>query len=222
MGAQLQPIRDMATVNRITEELSRLTDERGRRMFLMWVVGINMGMRISDLVDLKVGDLRGQRGYTYLPHKQEHKRGARNISIPIPDAVQKVIAARCGDMPDDAWLLPSRKTHPTKKKSGTQPRSPKNRERPVNIGAISRQTACRDMKEIARICGIEDRIGCHTMRKTFGYHYYRKTHNLALLQQWFYHESPATTLIYIGVTFDDFQSMVDKSPFGGMLDRAVL
>ena len=85
-----------------------------------------------------------------------------------------------------------------------------------------RPEAFDDMKEIARICGIEDRIGCHTMRKTFGYHYYRKTHNLALLQQWFYHESPATTLIYIGVTFDDFQSMVDKSPFGGMLDRAVL
>ncbi len=220
MGVQLQPIRDMATVFRITEELSHLKTIRGRRMYLMWVVGVNMGMRISDMIDLRVGDLRGKRGYTYLPHKQEHKKGVHKITIPIPPDVQEVVNARCADMPDNAWLFPSRKKKPTKKKRPTEIKSPNNRERPINVGAISRQQALRDMKEIGRICGIADKIGCHTMRKTFGYHYYQKTHDLSILQKWFYHESPETTLIYIGVTFENFQQMVNNSPFAGMLDRA--
>lgn len=207
----MQPIRDISTVQRITQELSRQTDERGRRMFLLWVVGINMGMRIGDIVDLRVGDLRGKTEYTYTPHKQAGKRMAHSITIPVPAAVRKVVAARCAGKPDEAWLLESRKRRPTRRQDTDKPK-----RESWNVGSITRQTARLDVKEIGRRCGISQRIGCHTMRKTFGYHYYQKTHDLAILQEWFYHESPATTLIYIGVTLDNFKKMVDKSPFGNL------
>ena len=84
MGKQMQPIRSLETVNRITRTLSLLDDERGRRVFMLWLVGIGMGMRIGDMVDLKVGDLRGQKAYTYTPHKQRHKKGVHPITLPVP------------------------------------------------------------------------------------------------------------------------------------------
>lgn len=209
-----QPIRSLETVNRITRQLSLLDDEQGRRAFMIWLVGINMGMRVGDMIDLHVGDIRGRVGYTYTPHKQQHKKGAHPITLPIPDILQKAVAARYRGQPDSAWLFPSRKKNPTKRKAAHDPMMrDKKRERPANPGAICRQTARKDVKHIAQLCGISDTIGCHTLRRTFGYHYYQKHHNIAILQEWFYHESPATTLLYIGVTFDNFRDMVDDSPF---------
>lgn len=195
----MQPIRDISTVHDITVTLSKLTTARGRRLFLLWMVGINMGLRISDIVDLKVGDLRGAREFTYLPKKQAHKKGARKITVPVPRALRKALDARCQGMPDEAWLFPSRKRTDGK-----------------NAAHITRQAARDDMLLIRRLCGVDQKIGCHTMRKTFGYHYYQRTKDIAILQEWFYHSSPATTLIYIGVTLDNFRKMVEKSPFEDM------
>ena len=218
MGQAMQPIRSQETVNRITRELSRDKSPRGNRRYLLWVVGINMGMRISDMVDLKVGDLRDQTGYTYIPHKQEHKKGVRSITIPVPEAVRRVVKSRCAGMADGDWLFPSRKKKAGAAKAAAidperRDEKPRKRERAVNPGAIGRQTARMEMQEIGKICGLNMRIGCHTMRKTFGYHYYQATHNIAVLQEWFYHENPATTLIYIGVQFDNFADMIANSPF---------
>lgn len=199
MGQQMQPIRELEKVHDMTVTLSKRKDARGQRMFLMWVVGINMGFRVSDLVDLKVGQLRDESAFTYLPKKQSHKSGARPITVPVPAAVRKVLKARLPDAPAEAWLFPSRK-----RTGGKNPQH------------ISRQTARMDMREIGRVCGLTQKIGCHTMRKTFGYHYYQRTHDVAILQEWFYHESPATTLIYIGVALDNFREMIKKSPFADM------
>ena len=220
MGVQLQPIRNLDVVFEVARKLRALETDQGKRMYMLWIVGINMGMRIGDIVDLRVGDLRGKTEYTYLPHKQEHKNRSRKITIPIPDDVRQAVEERCQGKPDDAWLFPSRKTHPTRGEKYPKPRKPeekaKHRERAVNVGAISRQTARRDIKEIGRVCGLDMRIGCHTMRKTFGYHYYQETHDVAQLQEWFYHESPATTLVYIGISLDNFKDMVRRSPFRGI------
>ena len=47
-----------------------------------------------------------------------------------------------------------------------------------------------------------ERIGTHTLRKTFGYMYYKQTHDIAMLQQLFNHSSEKITLAYIGITDD--------------------
>ena len=199
MAVAMQPIRDLDKVHDITVTLSKLKDRRGKRMFLMWVVGLNMGFRVSDLITLKVGQLRDEMYYTYLPKKQAHKKGARPITVPVPPVVRKVLRTRLPDAAANDWLFPSR-----------------TRSRGKNVKPISRQTARMDMRQIGKVCGLDERIGCHTMRKTFGYHHYRKKKDIAILQQWFYHESPATTLIYIGVTLDDMEKMTQDSPFSDL------
>ena len=54
--------------------------------------------------------------------------------------------------------------------------------------------------------GITARIGTHTLRKTFGYHFYNKTKDVALLQCIFNHSAPSVTLAYIGINQDIIDS----------------
>lgn len=197
MGAKMQPIRDMKTVDDIQETLSRLTDPHGRRLFLLFEIGIRMGLRIGDLLQLRVGDIRGKQTYTYRPAKQQHKAGGRGVTITatIEPALRRIMAARCADLDDRDYIFASRKST-----RGGNPRP------------ISRQQAYHDMLEIGRICGVPN-LGCHTLRKTFGYHHYKRHGDLAFLQAWFDHSSSSTTLIYIGMTEENFRKRTDNSPF---------
>ncbi len=73
--------------------------------------------------------------------------------------------------------------------------------------SINRVTAWRILNRAAAAVGIEGEIGTHTMRKTFGYHFYQRTHDVAMLQQIFGHSAPSITLRYIGINDD----MIDKA-----------
>ncbi|WP_338100537.1 tyrosine-type recombinase/integrase [Salipaludibacillus agaradhaerens] len=53
-------------------------------------------------------------------------------------------------------------------------------------------------------------IGTHTLRKTFGYHFYKKTNNIALLQELFNHSDQHITLRYIGINQDALDEAMDK------------
>lgn len=47
-----------------------------------------------------------------------------------------------------------------------------------------------------------ENIGTHTMRKTFGYHFYQKTKDAAMLMKIFNHSNIYITLRYIGMEQD--------------------
>ena len=48
------------------------------------------------------------------------------------------------------------------------------------------------------------------MRKTFGYHYYKMTKDIATLMGLFNHSAAATTLIYIGLASDEKKAAARK------------
>jgi len=65
------------------------------------------------------------------------------------------------------------------------------------------------LKKAAEKLGIE-KVGTHTLRKTFGYHHYQRNKDVAILQKLFNHSSPSITLEYIGISQDEQdQSMKD-------------
>ncbi len=57
------------------------------------------------------------------------------------------------------------------------------------------------LRNAAKKSGLSE-IGTHTLRKTFGYHFYKKTKDIALLQELFNHSAPSVTLKYIGINQD--------------------
>jgi integrase len=66
---------------------------------------------------------------------------------------------------------------------------------------LSRSQAYRVLNKAGEIVGL-DNIGCHSTRKTFGYHHYKQYKDVALLQELFNHSAPSITLDYIGINQD--------------------
>ncbi len=67
---------------------------------------------------------------------------------------------------------------------------------------IGREQAWKILNKCAKTCGLK-RIGTHSLRKSFGYHMYKKDQNVALLMEIFNHASPDITLRYIGINQDE-------------------
>ncbi|WP_072169790.1 tyrosine-type recombinase/integrase [Propionispora sp. 2/2-37] len=59
----------------------------------------------------------------------------------------------------------------------------------------------------ARSIGITEKIGTHTLRKTFGYHAYQSGVSIGVIQKLFNHSAPSITLRYIGITQDDLDNV---------------
>jgi integrase len=170
---EVQPIRDIRHINAIKKVL------HGRDL-LLFIFGINSGLRISDILKLKVGDIRGKDSIVIHETKTgKPKRFIFNQSIKT--AVKQLIPA---DATDDEYVFKSRK-------GANQP--------------ISRVAAYRILNDAANRAGVAEKIGAigtHTMRKSFGYHAYKNGIDLSLLQSIFNHSSQAVTLKYIGINQD--------------------
>ena len=172
----VQPIRDLAKIEAMKNALAK----SGTRNLLLFCMGINTGLRISDILTMKVSDVNGKDFYT-LTEKKTSKKRRVNLH-----AVKSMISAYCVGMNDDDYLFASRK--------GGEP--------------ITRIQAYRILNNAASQCGL-DEIGTHTMRKTFGYHHYQKYHDVAILQELFNHSAPSITLRYIGITQDEIDAATE-------------
>jgi len=173
----VQPIRDKEKIAEIKEVLKR----QSIRDWFMFVAGINTGLRISDLLSLKVKDVRNK---THITIKERKTEKTKRFKILYP--LQEAIEYYTKDMDEDNWLFPSRK--------GDKP--------------ITRVQAHRILSKVADSVGLQE-IGCHTLRKTFGYHFYQQKKDVALLQEIFNHSAPSITLRYIGINQDVIDSALD-------------
>ncbi|AEB77647.1 integrase [Clostridium botulinum] len=168
----VEPIRDSQKVNDIQAYLKR-TNERD---YILFITGVYTGLRISDILRLKVKDVRDKR-FIYL---REKKTSKQNI-IEINKLLEKEYRWYCKDKELDEYLIKSREG--------------------VNK-AISRVQAYKIIKEVGKNFGV-DNLGTHTLRKTFGYHYYKQTKDVATLMKMYNHSDPSITLRYIGIIQDE-------------------
>jgi integrase len=61
-----------------------------------------------------------------------------------------------------------------------------------------------------QLVGIRDRIGTHSLRKTWGYQARKSGVPLELIQAKLGHSSPGVTRRYIGITADEIESMENR------------
>ncbi|MFK7692872.1 tyrosine-type recombinase/integrase [Paenibacillus sp. HJGM_3] len=187
----VQPIRDKSIVEQILLYL-KLTNERD---YIFFGMGVHSGLRVSDLLKLRVRDVRDQLHVVYVPEKIKSrlkKRRKQKMFIIHPDIAEDLRRFIEG-MDDDEYLFASR-------------------QRKTITGAvgepISRVTAYRMLNKVARRFGVQQ-IGTHSLRKTWGYHLYMDDPtNLALLMKMFGHEDMTTTLLYLGLTQDAMDAAI--------------
>lgn len=168
----VEPIRDIDTLENMCNYLKK-TNERNYILFLM---GIYTGLRVSDILKFRIRDLKGKHEI-----KIREKKTNKYKSLPINPVLKKALENYFINKDPDDFIIKSKKGY----------------NRP-----ITRQMAYVILDNLGKQFGI-DSLGTHSMRKTFGYHYYKKTKDVALLQIIFNHSSPSTTLRYIGIIQDD-------------------
>lgn len=177
----VQPIRDKDQIEMLKDYLK----EWNPRNFLLLVFGLNSGLRISDILPLKVKDLEGT--HIVIVEKKTGKPKTFFINDTLRKEVNKYVKLK-GLKPYD-YLFESKKRSKQPGKEGQkQP--------------ISREHAWKILNKAAKEFGIHH-IGTHSMRKSFGYHMYKKTKNVALLMEMFNHSSPDITLKYIGINQEE-------------------
>lgn len=182
----VEPIRDESIVLDFADYLK----EKSSRDYVLFMSGIFLGLRISDILPLKVRDVKNAD----LLFLTEKKTGKTN-RIKINDELKQIYKEYIVGMRDYEYLF--------------QPSRGKSRNRP-----ITRQRVWQILNAAADEFEYKDPIGCHTLRKTFGYLLYNETKDAAALQDIFKHSSIAYTKRYIGVTQDSKDKMMNKLSFG--------
>ena len=150
----VQPIRDLKKI----ETIKKLLKQQNLRDYCLFVVGINSGLRISDLLKLTVSDVidgNKLKDRIRLREKKTNKFKDFPLSDNTKSALKEYLKTR--DYKDNEPLFLSRK----------------------NKGFLLRQQAYKIINNVAYAVGIKDKIGTHTLRKTFGYHAYNNTYTKA-------------------------------------------
>lgn len=178
----VEPIRDEETISEMKQALLYYGSKRDEFLFTL---GINCGLRVSDMLELKKKNIKDYR----LKLNESKTRKYNNLPLGhIAHQIDEYVQF----LDDEDYLFQSKKSN--------EP--------------IKRVQAYRILNRAADSIGLKN-IGTHSMRKTFGYHYYKRTKDVALLMTLFNHSSQTVTLRYIGIS----QDILDKSfseSFGGL------
>lgn len=170
----VEPIKNKIEIKNVEKVL-----KKNKRDLLLFIIGINTGLRISDILSLNVCDVKN-KDYVDLIEQKTGKYKKFPLNIKIKNLLKTYIK----DKPEEKPLFES-----------------------IYNNRLERTYVYRVIKKACLKAGIKNKIGTHTLRKTFGYHHYKKFKDIALLQKIFNHNSPQITLRYIGIE----QEEIDES-----------
>ncbi|MBA7554298.1 Tyrosine recombinase XerD [subsurface metagenome] len=183
----VQPIRDIKKIKAIKGNLKK----RNPRDFLLFTLGINTGLRISDILRLRVEDVKDQTGeikeYLDLNEKKTKKQRLIYINDEVRNALEYYFN-KTGIYDLERYLFISDKTKINK--------------------PISRIRAWQLIQIWCREVGIKGRIGTHTIRKTAGYQMRIAGVAIELIQEVLGHQSISMTKRYLGITDDEITKVL--------------
>lgn len=202
-----EPIKDIDDINRICDFLK---SNKRFRDYMLFVVGINVGLRVSDLLQLRFhhlinDDLIFRDRFSIFEQKTSNTRKVkRDRYITVNDAVIEAVTLYLENTPGvklSDYMFRNQGPNST------------GENKPLNRKSVDRM-----MKGLATDLGLGCKMSTHTLRKTFGFHQLAMSNNdhrkLLLLQRMFGHSSPNQTLEYIGITADEIDEAYKKLNLG--------
>jgi integrase len=179
----VNPIKNLNVLDSAFEYL----ENKNYRDFMILFLGVNTGLRISDLLKLTIFDVRNK---DYIEIKEGKTK--KNRKILILKHVKIEIEIYLNYIKGQTYLF--------------EPKHYRNKP-------LSRKSAYNILKKVEIKFNLE-RLGTHTLRKTFGYHFYKSTNDIATLMIIFNHIREDITLRYIGIKQDRIDSQTAK--WGGI------
>jgi len=181
--ALVQPIKDRNKIAELKMELLK----RNYKYYILCIIGLNTGLRIGDIISLKVEDVRNKSHIT-LREEKTNKIKVFPINPQLRSELDKYISGK----DNHEYLFPSRQ-----------------RNSQGVVSHITRVQAYRYIKNVAEELGIEN-FGMHSFRKSFGYFYYQETKDIVKLMQIFNHSSQNVTRRYIGLTQEEIDESLEN------------
>lgn len=170
----VEPIRKKSDVKRLLQHLAPHP-----RNYALFVIGINCGLRYSDLARICVKDVKGLAvGESFfIQEKKTKKRREIVINNAMHDAIEKLLTAYPYYKPHEPIFQGS-----------------------IRGEALTWRSANELVKQWGRFLDLRFNVGTHTLRKTFGYHQ-RKYGGVAieLIQRALNHKHYRDTERYIGI-----------------------
>jgi integrase len=185
----VEPIRSEDRIRQIKGNLYR---QESPRDYLLFVFGINSGLRIGDILSLKLADVKDSQGNLkdYLDIKEQKTGKTRKVFFnkQIKEALNYYLK-KTNIFDLDQYLF-------------TNERSKLNRP-------ITRIRAYQLINEWCRKVGIWHKVGGHTLRKTFGYHLRMQGVSIERISSLLNHRNIKVTFRYIGIDDDENKEVIN-------------
>lgn len=156
--------------------MKNFLENHSARDYCLFLLGINTGIRLQELLSLRVKDVCSYDGEIadFLSFPLDNQPPVY-INTSIRRSLKKYLNEN--SFIDTDYLFRSRKTS----------------------NPITRQQVYRILNSAAKNAGIDEPVGMITLRKTFGYHAYSQGIAISLIQKRLQHASPSETKHFIGV-----------------------
>lgn len=181
----VEPIRDRKKI----EDMKVYLKGNSLRDYALFVVGINVGLRISDLLKLTWADVLNKNKKSFKSIKIIEGKTKKKRDIQLNKTSQKAFRE----------LLDSLETY------GMDDYVFKSRE--GDNQPLTRQQALNILKDSAAAVGIKENVGTHTLRKTWGYHAWQKGFSPALIMETLNHSNLNMTKRYLGIRQDEINDL---------------
>jgi integrase len=192
---KVEAIYDLKDVQRL---YNHIKTKGTKRDLILYSLGINTGFRIKDLLSLKKKDVLGDT-ITIDESKTRNRKDGKNRpprTVGITEQLKQDLENYLPYLKNDDYLFPSRKANAQ------------------GEYVISTTQAYRILTRYTKEIGLDINVGCHTLRKTWGYHMYQKYHDVAFLMKAFNHGDTSTTLLYIGASRVEVVEKTKSLDFG--------
>ena len=210
VSSEVYPFTSEAEIKAMIDVFNKHIDEAtndnqkqiAARNKMLFLIGINIGIRASDLCGLKYNFFMNNDGtfkdsYSLQPKKT--KKTGKYVKLYFNQTVKKAIADYIEEYPIEdmnEYLFKSRKGN----------------------GSITEKSLWKIIVDTTAEAGIDRNVGSHTLRKTFGRFVFHnaedKNKALVILQTIFHHSSPAVTSKYIGLTDDEVSDVFNSLDLG--------
>ncbi len=202
-----EPIRDLEVLKAMRKfflDEAEKSDNMNKKIsalrnHLLFVIGLNFGLRISDILSLTWKDLQTDK--LIIREKKTGKFNIRFLTDDIKQALEKYKSVLTEYNIDP---LPEEK-----------------------VFDMTKQNVIKTLKRAAVKCNFTENIGTHTMRKTFAYWYLMNHKNdsraATVLQAMFNHSDGKITMKYAGITEDENKAVFeDMGNFYADVDRGTV
>lgn len=157
------------------------------RNYVLFMSGIYLGRRIGDLLKLKVRHVKDKE-YIYFREEKTNKEVKVVINQELKRIYRKYVQGKKGH----EYLFKSREGE----------------NKP-----ITRQQAWNILNKAAKDIVYDEKIGCHTLRKTFGYWLDKNGVSIMIIKDLFNHSSVEITKRYIGINQDTKDTAIKELSF---------